>query len=206
MSNIFDLFRKIEAPAPAPISHLVVGLGNPGREYEGTRHNIGFAMLDAFAARAGASIDRLRFHALCGEGTVGGHRVLFMKPQTFMNLSGTAVAEALSFYKIPLENLIVFCDDVSFDVGRVRIRRRGTHGGHNGLRHIIEMTGGQDFPRVRVGVGKKPRPDYDLADWVLGRFPQADREALAAREGDLFEVLTLLVDGKIDEAMNRYST
>ena len=205
MSNIFDLFRKIEGSAPTPITHLVVGLGNPGREYEGTRHNIGFAMLDAFAARAGVKLDRLRFHALVGEASVGTHRALFMKPQTFMNLSGTAVAEALSFYKIPPENLIVFCDDVSFDVGRVRIRRRGTHGGHNGLRHIIEMIGSEEFARVRIGVGKKPRPDYDLADWVLGRFPSSDREALAAREGDLFEALTLLLDGKIDEAMNRYS-
>jgi PTH1 family peptidyl-tRNA hydrolase len=205
MSNIFDLFRKIEAPAPTPISHLVVGLGNPGREYEGTRHNIGFAMLDAFAARAGASIDRLRFHALCGEGTVGGHRVLFMKPQTFMNLSGTAVAEALSFYKIPLENLIVFCDDVSFDVGRVRIRRRGTHGGHNGLRNIIDHLSTEEFCRLKIGVGKKPSPDYDLVDWVLGNMPKADREAIGARFADIREAVALCAKGEIDRAMNLYS-
>ena len=205
MSNIFDLFKKIEQPAATPITHIVVGLGNPGKEYEGTRHNIGFAMLDKIAAAHGAQIDRARFHALAGEAVIGGARALLLKPQTFMNLSGTAVSEALAFYKIPPENLIVLCDDVSFDPGRIRIRRRGSHGGHNGLRNITERIGSEEFVRIKIGVGKKPRPDYDLADWVLGKFPAADRAAIEERAGDIAAALTLLLQGKIEEAMNQYS-
>ena len=205
MSNIFDLFKKIEQPAVTPITHIVVGLGNPGKEYENTRHNIGFAMLDKIAEAHGAKIDRARFHALTGEAVIGGTRVLLLKPQTFMNLSGTAVGEALAFYKIPPENLVVLCDDVSFDPGRIRIRRRGSHGGHNGLRNITERIGSEEFARIKIGVGKKPRPDYDLADWVLGKFPQADRAAIEERAADITAAVTLLLQGKTDEAMNQFS-
>jgi PTH1 family peptidyl-tRNA hydrolase len=137
MANIFDLFRKIEAPSAAPITYVIAGLGNPGKEYAGTRHNVGFDMLDLLSAKLGVSIDRARFDALVGEATIAGVRVLLVKPQTYMNLSGKAVRAALAFYKIPPENLIVFCDDISFDVGCARIRRKGSHGGHNGLRNII---------------------------------------------------------------------
>lgn len=205
MSNIFDLFKKIEAPAPLPISHLVVGLGNPGREYEGTRHNVGFEAIDHIAAAAGTRIDRAKFHALVGEANLGGHRVLLMKPETFMNLSGTAVAEAMNFYKIPPENLLVLCDDISFDPGVFRIRRKGSHGGHNGLKNIIASIGSDNFARIKIGVGKKPHPEYDLVDWVLGRPAGADRDAIVARHADMKEATLLWLDGKIDEAMNRYS-
>ena len=205
MSSIFDLFKKIETPSVGPITHIVVGLGNPGKEYEGTRHNAGFVILDAIAAKHGARIDRARFRALTGEAQIGEKRVLLLKPQTFMNLSGEAVQEALAFYKIPPENLIVLCDDISFDAGVVRIRRRGSHGGHNGLRNIAAMIGSEEYPRIKLGVGKKPRPDYDLVDWVLGKMPPADREALAARAEDADAAVALILQGKIDEAMNKYS-
>ena len=205
MSSIFDLFKKIETPSVGPITHIVVGLGNPGKEYEGTRHNAGFVILDAIAAKHGARIDRARFRALTGEAQIGEKRVLLLKPQTFMNLSGEAVQEALAFYKIPPENLIVLCDDISFDAGVVRIRRRGSHGGHNGLRNIAAMIGSEEYPRIKLGVGKKPRPDYDLVDWVLGKMPPADCEALAARAEDADAAVALILQGKIDEAMNKYS-
>lgn len=205
MSNIFDLFKKIEQPAATPITHIVAGLGNPGKEYDGTRHNVGFAMIDAIAAATGAKVDRARFSALSGEATVGGARVLLLKPQTFMNLSGTAAQAALGFYKLPPERLIVLCDDVSFDPGRIRIRRRGSHGGHNGLRHIAAQIGSEEFARIKIGVGKKPRPDYDLADWVLGKLPAADRAAINDRAPDILSALALMVQGKTEEAMNQYS-
>ena len=207
MSDIFDLFRKISAPAASatPLSYVIAGLGNPGTEYENTRHNVGFAALDFVAAQIGARIDRARFDALCGEGTLGGQRVLLLKPQTYMNLSGRAVGAALSFYKLPPGRLIVLCDDVSFDVGRLRIRLHGSHGGHNGLRNITEQIGSENFPRLKIGVGKKPRPDYDLADWVLGRFPADAAKPLAAAFADVAAALPLLLSGKSEEALCRYS-
>ena len=208
MANIFDLFKKIEKgenTPVGPVTHLIVGLGNPGAEYALTRHNAGFLALDRFAERLGARIDRARFRALVGEASFAGHHVLLLKPQTFMNLSGEAVQEALAFYKIPPENLIVLCDDISFDAGVVRIRRRGSHGGHNGLRNIAAMIGSEEYPRIKLGVGKKPRPDYDLVDWVLGKMPPADCEALAARAEDADAAVALILQGKIDEAMNKYS-
>lgn len=205
MANIFDLFRKIEAPSAAPITYVIAGLGNPGKEYAGTRHNVGFDMLDLLSAKLGVSIDRARFDALVGEATIAGVRVLLVKPQTYMNLSGKAVRAALAFYKIPPENLIVICDDISFDVGRARIRRKGSHGGHNGLRNIIAELGSEDFVRVKIGVGKKPRPDYDLVDWVLGHFPLEQKKILSATYETLVGALELLVHGDVDGAMNKYS-
>ena len=188
-----------------PITYVVVGLGNPGKDYAGTRHNVGFDMLDTLSAKLGVKIDRARFDALTAEATVAGVRVLLVKPQTFMNLSGKAVREALAFYKIPPENLIVFCDDVSFDVGQARIRRKGSHGGHNGLRNIIAEIGSENFVRVKIGVGKKPRPDYDLIDWVLGHFSAEDKKTLASTYEELLGALDLLVHGDVDGAMNKYS-
>jgi PTH1 family peptidyl-tRNA hydrolase len=207
MANIFDLFRKIESSSSsaAPITYVVAGLGNPGKDYVGTRHNVGFDMIDTLSAKLGVSVDRARFDALVCEATVAGVRVLLVKPQTFMNLSGKAIRAAMQFYKLPPENLIVFCDDISFDVGRARIRRKGSHGGHNGLRNIIAELGSEDFVRVKIGVGKKPRPDYDLIDWVLGHFPTAEKKTLAATYDELCEALELLVHGDVDGAMNKYS-
>ena len=205
MSNIFDLFRKIEKAPVGPITHLIVGLGNPGAEYAHTRHNVGFITLDRIAERHSARIDRARFSGLCGEASFGEGRALLLKPETYMNLSGEAVGQALSFYKLSPDRLIVLCDDVSFDVGRVRIRTHGSHGGHNGLRSIVSVLGSEAFTRIRIGVGKKPHPDYDLADWVLGKFPPADEKTLVEQADRLDDALTLLLAGRADEAMNRYS-
>ena len=205
MSNIFDIFKKIEkeneARTLAPISHIVVGLGNPGDKYFYTRHNAGFLAMDYVSQKSGAQINRSKFHALVGEGTIAGKRVLLMKPQTFMNLSGDAVSEAAAFYKIPIENIIVMSDDVNLDVGRIRVRKSGSDGGQKGLRSIIERMGNDTFPRIRFGVGKKPHPDYDMADWVLGNFSEEDKKALFDCFAVAYNGLEKLVLGDVDAAM-----
>lgn len=207
MANIFDLFKKIEKTetATAPVGCIIAGLGNPGAKYERTRHNIGFVAVDAVAEALGVRIDRSRFHALCAEAKCGESRVLLMKPETFMNLSGTAIAEAARFYKIPPERVIVLHDEISFDPGKMRIRRRGSAGGHNGLKSIIECLGSEEFPRIKIGVGAKPNPDYDLADWVLGRLTDDGMREISARMDDIVTAVRLMVDGRIDDAMSRFS-
>ena len=206
-TNIFDLFRRIESQDSAPkqpISAIIAGLGNPGAEYTRTRHNIGFLALDAVAEACGTRIDRSRFHALCGETTIAGRRVLLMAPQTYMNNSGTALREAADFYKIPPEQVYVICDDIALAPGKMRIRRQGSAGGHNGLKSIIEQLSSDAFPRIRVGVGAPP-PGGDMIGWVLGKLPQPDAEAVNARISDILPCLTLLLEGKTDQAMNRYN-
>ena len=189
-----------------PPTYLVVGLGNIGKPYENTRHNVGFAALDRIAARAGVSVTQIRFRAMINDGArIGGARVILMKPTTLMNLSGEAVAAAANFYRIPPANIIVLCDDVNFDVGMTRIRLKGSHGGHNGLRNITDRLGSSDFPRIKIGVGKKPRPDYDLADWVLGKLPQTDLKALDTVYDGIAHAVELLIEGRTDEAMRLYS-
>lgn len=206
MSNIFDLFKKIEKPtSSAPISAMVVGLGNPGKEYERTRHNVGFVAIDYIADRLGVKIDRAKFHALVAEATLGERRILLVKPSTYMNNSGVAVAEAAAFYKIPPEAIVVLHDEISFEPGMLRIRRKGSAGGHNGLKSLIVHLGSDAFPRVKIGVGQKPSADYDLADWVLGKLPEADREHFISRLGDIDDAARLILDGKIDDAMQKYS-
>lgn len=206
MANIFDLFKKIEkTDSKKPVSFIVAGLGNPGTKYDKTRHNAGFMAVDYIAERAGVRIDRARFQSLVAEITIGEERGLIMKPETFMNLSGRAISEAARFYKIPNERVIVLHDEISFDPGFVRIRRKGSAGGHNGLKSIIECLPGEDFPRVKIGVGKKPRPDYDLVDWVLGKFSEDDLKMLASRNDDIYNAVSLMVRGEIDEAMQKYS-
>lgn len=209
MTDIFTLFDQIsksDAAPSGPVTHLVVGLGNPGAAYEGTRHNAGFVCLDAIATAAGAAVTELRFHALTADTSYGGRRVLLMKPQTLMNASGVAVAEAAHFYRIPPERVIVLCDDINFAVGHARIRLKGSHGGHNGLRDIAARLSSDAYIRLRIGVGQKPSPDYDLADWVLGRLPADEREFLrntvAPRMAD---AVRLLLEGQPDIAMSRYS-
>ncbi len=205
MSNIFDIFKKIEQESAekslAPITHLVVGLGNPGDKYFYTRHNAGFLAMDYISQKCGASVNRSKFKALVGEATIAGKRVLLMKPQTFMNASGEAVKEATSFYKIPIENVIVLSDDVNLDVGRMRVRKSGSDGGQKGLRSIIEHAASDNFPRIRFGVGKKPHPDYDMADWVLGTFSENDKKAIFDCFVTAYEGLEKLVLGDIDGAM-----
>ena len=207
MANIFDLFKKIESSqsAKAPITHIIAGLGNIGAEYEKTRHNAGFMAIEELAMKYGVKIDRSKFHALVTEAEIGGVRALLMKPTTFMNNSGVAIGEAAAFYKIPPENVIVLHDEISFDVGVMRIRRKGSAGGHNGLKSIIASLGSDAFPRIKIGVGKKPSPEYDLVDFVLGRFPEADLKALKALSPDIISSVELMLLGKIDEAMNKYS-
>lgn len=203
MADIFDLFKKIEStPAQknGQVSWLIVGLGNPGTEYVRTRHNVGFAAIDALALSIGCKIDRAKYHALIGEGTIDGQRVILMKPQTYMNASGKAVAEAANFYKLDPSHILVYSDDISLAPGRLRVRRDGSAGGHNGLKSIIECIGSQDFPRIKIGVGQKPTPEYDLADWVLGKLPLADGDAVDARHGDLIDGTKAILKGDYDLA------
>ena len=206
MSNIFDLFKKIEKKTDTtPVSFIIAGLGNPGAQYEKTRHNVGFVAIDYIADKLGVRIDRAKFHALTTEASIGEVRVLLMKPQTFMNNSGVAIGEAAAFYKIPPECVLILHDEISFDPGMLRIRRKGSAGGHNGLKSIIAHLASEDFPRVKIGVGKKPTPEYDLADWVLGKLPKEHSELIASKLGDILDASRLIAQGKIDDAMQRYS-
>ncbi len=194
------LFQK-----KAPVSWLVVGLGNPGGQYENTRHNAGFLTADELARRGRFAIQRLKFKALTAAVEISGQGVLMMKPTTFMNLSGEAVGEAARFYKIPPDHVLVISDDVSLPLGKLRIRTGGSAGGHNGLKSIIQHLGADQFPRVKVGVGEKPHPDYDMADWVLGKFQGEDKKVMdetVKRAADAVECY--LRDGP-QKAMNRFN-
>ena len=207
MASIFDLFRKIEkksGSAGAP-EYLVAGLGNPGREYARTRHNVGFAAIDFICREYGVECRPLKFSAYGADIYVGGHRVLLIKPTTFMNNSGRAVREASSFYKIPPEKIVVFCDDVNFDPGKMRIREKGSDGGHNGLGSIIEQLSSDAFPRVKIGVGKKPSPDTDLASWVLGNIPKADQKVFFESIKNAYEAMKLILEGNTETAMSLYN-
>lgn len=185
--------------------YIIAGLGNPGAKYEMTRHNAGFLAIDMLAMKQNKEIKRLKFHALTCDAEIEGKKCLLMKPQTFMNNSGEAIGEAAKFYKIPPQNIIVLSDDISLDVGKIRIRRKGSAGGHNGLKSIIAHLGSEDFPRVKIGVGKKPNAYMDLADWVLGGFPKELepqlKEALENADG----AISLIVQDKFDRAMNLYN-
>ena len=187
------------------ISWLLVGLGNPGNQYAATRHNMGFMALDRLADREGFRFNKLRFRAWTGQWKVGDRQGLGMKPQTYMNLSGEAVREAVQFYKIPADHVIVLCDDITQNPGKLRIRPSGSAGGHNGLKSIIVRLGGENFPRIRIGVGAKPHPDYDLAAWVLGKFPAEDAKALSSRYPDLEAAAKLIMDGKLSLAQSKYN-
>ena len=204
MSNIFDIFKKIEKErddkAQAPITHLVVGLGNPGDKYFYTRHTAGFLAMDYISQKCGATVNRSKFKALVGEATIAGKRVLLMKPQTLMNASGDAVIEAANFYKIPIENIIVLSDDVNLDVGRMRVRKSGSDGGQKGLRSIITRMGSDNFPRIRFGVGKKPHPDMELADWVLSEFRKEEQPALFGAIEVAYSGICKLLSDDVDGA------
>ena len=204
--SIFDLFKQVESAAPAgPPEYLIVGLGNPGLEYAQTRHNAGFMTLDLLAEREHTEIKRMKFKSLCGDAVIAGKRCLLMKPTTYMNNSDQAVAEAMQFYKLPIDHIIVVYDDISLEPSRLRIRRKGSDGGHNGIKSIIYLTGEDTFPRIKLGVGKKPRPDYNLADWVLSRFTKEELEQMHIAAEHACESIALMVNGKIEEAMNRYN-
>ena len=189
---------------PSSVEFLIVGLGNSGAKYAGTRHNAGFDALDWAARRWGIRVDRARFDALTGTGEAAGHKVLLLKPQTFMNLSGQAVGKAAAFYKVPAQNVIVLFDDISLAPGRLRLRKAGSAGGHNGVKSIISQIG-QEFPRVKIGVGAKPHPEYDLADWVLSRFSPDERKAMEARYDDVADALEMMMKGQFEAAQSRYN-
>ena len=204
--SIFDLFKQIESREDTgKIGYIIVGLGNPGDKYKDTRHNAGFIAIDHIAEKCGVKIDRAKFHALVGECRIGSERVLLVKPQTYMNNSGVAVAEAASFYKIPPERVLVLHDEISFDAGIFRIRRKGSAGGHNGLKSIIASLGSEDFPRIKIGVGKKPNPEYDLADWVLGKMSVGERGQITNKLEDIRLATEIIVSGDIETAMSKYS-
>ncbi|MBQ1260736.1 MAG: aminoacyl-tRNA hydrolase [Clostridia bacterium] len=206
MKDIFELLCKIEKKEdPTPVCAIVAGLGNPGAKYQRTRHNAGFMAIDYIAKKNGVKIDRAKFSALIADCKLGDKRVILMKPETFMNNSGIAIAAASDFYKIPPESVIVIHDEISFDAGVFRIRRKGSAGGHNGLKSIIASLGSEGFPRIKVGVGKKPTPEYDLVDFVLGTLPVTDMQKIEERFEDIEASVKLILDGKIDEAMNKYS-
>ena len=184
---------------------LVAGLGNPEPRYDGTRHNAGFEALDELAKRWNISINRSKFQGLYGAGTVDGRKVVLLKPLTYMNLSGDSIAAAVSFFKIPPQRVLVLCDDIAQAPGKIRIRRQGSAGGHNGLKSIIARLGSQVFPRIRIGVGEKPSPDADLANWVLGPFSPEDKKAVEGRYGDIEDAARLIFDGSIEQAMSRHN-
>ena len=188
-----------------PVSWIAVFLGNPGTRFENTRHNAGYMTADAVEKRAGAKINRLKFSSLTELVIISGKRLLLMKPQTYMNLSGGAVRQAMGFYKVPLCNVVVFSDDISLPAGKLRIRRRGSAGGHNGLKDIIEKCGGEDFPRVKIGVGGPPHEDYDIRDWVLSKLVGEDEKLISnATERAALALETIVIRG-VEQAMSEYN-
>ncbi|MGN1120510.1 MAG: aminoacyl-tRNA hydrolase [Oscillospiraceae bacterium] len=208
--SVFDIFKKLDAERGAepagPVEYIIVGLGNPGTEYDGTRHNIGFMTIDTLCEKYKLSCKKLRFKSLTCDAVIAGKRCLIMKPTTYMNKSGEAVTEAMAFYKIPPERTIIVYDDISLEPGRLRIRRKGSDGGHNGIKSIIYLSGSDAFPRIKMGVGAKPHPDYNLADWVLGHFKKEDAETLEKCFDNAVCCLELMVQDKITEAMNKYNS
>lgn len=187
------------------VSWLVVCLGNPGIKYERTRHNVGFHAADALAKRDGVKIDKLKYKALTGTFTIHGEKVLVMKPQTMMNLSGQAVQQAAQFFKIAPDHVIVVFDDISLPVGKLRVRPNGSAGGHNGMKDIIAKLGSQEFPRIKIGVGEKPHPEYDLAAWVLGRPTAAEWKTLDQTIDRALDALECIIAEGPEKAMSRYN-
>ena len=207
--SIEEIFAKLKAqraPAPTgPVEWLVVGLGNPGKEYAATRHNIGFITLDRLAQKEHFEIKKIKFKSLICDTVFAGKRCIMMKPSAFMNNSGEALGECVRFYKIEPEHILVIYDDINFDPGVMRIRKKGSDGGHNGMKSIIYHLNSNQFPRIRMGVGAKPHPDYDLADWVLSGFSESEKKALEPAVEDACDAIGQIVAGEIDNAMNRYN-
>ena len=204
MANIFDLFKQIssgENNKNAPVEYIIAGLGNPGKQYENTRHNAGFLAIDYIAEKKGVKIDRAKFEGLTAVTEICGKGVLLLKPQTYMNNSGQSVEAAASFYKVAPQNVIVLSDDVNLDVARLRVRKSGSAGGQKGLNDIITYLGTEEIPRLRIGVGKKPRPEYDMKDWVLSRFTTKELEALAEVYPKVLLGIEKMISGDFDGAM-----
>lgn len=200
------MFGKKKEAGGSTYEYLIAGLGNPGAKYETTRHNAGFLCVTMLEDKYNFKAKKLKFHALIGDTYIGTHRCIVMKPQTMMNNSGEAIKECAAFYKIPTENIVVIFDDISLEPGRIRIRRKGSAGGHNGIKSIIAHLGSENFPRIKLGVGAKPSQDSDLADWVLGNFPKADVPKMRDAIGKACDALPLILDGDIDGAMSKYNS
>lgn len=200
-----NLFSRQKAPSGPP-EFLIVGLGNPGKKYELTRHNAGFLFTDLLADKLGFKINKIQFKAITGTAEIAGKKCIVMKPQTFMNNSGEAVKQAAAFYKIPPENIIIVFDDISLPCGKLRIRRKGSDGGHNGIKSIIYLLNSDKFPRIKLGVGEKPHPDYDLADWVLSSFKKDELTALHDAAEKACDAVELMVSGNIDRAMSSFNS
>lgn len=183
---------------------LIVGLGNPGMQYAATRHNIGFEVIDSIAKTYNISVTKSKYKALIGEGNIAGEKVILMKPQTYMNLSGEAVKACMDFHKISNEDLVVIYDDISLEVGQLRLRQTGSAGGHNGIKNIIAQLGTQAFPRIKFGVGEKPA-GWDLANYVLGRFSEEDMKIIGPRVGDAVKAIEMIIGSGIEKAMNNYN-
>lgn len=199
------LFGK-KKMATGNVDYIIVGLGNPGGEYEATRHNAGFVVIDMLAEECSCAVTKLKFKSLYGTAQIGDKKCILMKPQTYMNNSGEAVRDAAAFYKIPAERIIVVSDDISLDVGKLRIKRKGSDGGHNGLKSIIYQLQSDNFARIKMGVGKKPHPEYDLAAWVLSRFKNDEVEPLKSAAKNACDAIKLIVGEKIDMAMNKFNS
>lgn len=185
--------------------YLVVGLGNPDKKYERTRHNAGWLALDYIADKYGCNVNKIKYKSLVGNCTIGDAKVMLMKPTTYMNNSGQAVVEAMNFYKIPPEKVIVIFDDISLDVGKMRIRSKGSDGGQKGMRSIIYLSGSDKFPRIKIGIGAKPNSNWDLADWVLSKFTDDEFKMLNQMFDDAAKAVELIIDGKTDRAMNMFN-
>jgi PTH1 family peptidyl-tRNA hydrolase len=198
------VFSKFKKNTGGP-EYLIVGLGNPGDKYAFTRHNVGFMFIDRLADKTRSSVKKLKFKSLYGDATIGGVRCLLCKPQTFMNNSGEAVREIAAFYKIPPQRIIVAFDDVSLNTGELRIRKKGSAGGHNGIKSIIAHLSSEDFPRLKIAIGPKPHPQMDLADFVLGRLSKEDELKLADVIDRAVDAVTLMVQGETDKAMNQFN-
>lgn len=198
------MFFKKKESLSGSVEYIVAGLGNPDRKYENTRHNTGFIVLDKIADTLSVRIDRIKFKSLCATAQIGDKKVLLLKPSTYMNLSGQAVTEAMSFYKVPPEKTIIIFDDISLDVGKMRIRRKGSDGGHNGIKNIIYLSGSDAFPRIKIGIGHKPEK-WDLADWVLSSFSADELKKLNEAAEKSFNAVRLITEGNIDKAMNMYN-
>lgn len=208
MADIWELFKQIRGSddtPKTPVTWLVAGLGNPDRQYRDTRHNAGFGFIDCCAEKYAVRVDRERFHALTGEAGAAGVRFLFMKPLTYMNNSGIAIREAADFYKIPPERILVVFDDISLPPGKLRIRRSGSAGGHNGVKSILYHLQSDAFPRIKLGVGEKPHPEMDLADWVLSRLTKEEGQLLASAAERAMDAMELILGGDIEKAMCLYN-
>ncbi len=204
MRSLFDVLRKYKKEEEN-IMFIIAGLGNPTKQYEKTRHNVGFDVIDLLAEKYNIRVSEKKHKALCGTGMIEGRKALLVKPQTFMNLSGESLGAILNFYKLePWTNLIVIYDDISLPPGRLRIRKKGSAGGHNGIKSIIKHTGTQEFLRIKIGVGEKPQ-GWDLADYVLGRFSKEDRALVEEAFQNACEAVALMVQGETDRAMNVFN-